>query len=173
MEGRILMVVAPKNFRDEEFMIPKQVFENSGFEVIVASKGVKQATGMFTATAEVDKDIGEVDITKYDGVVFVGGSGSSVYYEDKAALELAKLFYENNKITAAICIAPGILAKAGILNGKRATIWDSGDGDFIKILKDGGADYTGANVEQDGKIVTANGPHAAKEFGENIIKLIG
>ncbi len=121
------MVIAPKNFRDEEFMVPKQVFENSGFEVTVASKGVKQATGMFTATAEVDKDIGEVDITGYEAIVFVGGGGASVYYEDKTALDLAKLFYENGKVTAAICIAPGILAKAGILTGKRATIWDSGE----------------------------------------------
>ncbi len=152
MGKRILMVIAPKNFRDEEFMIPKQIFENLGFDVTVASKGVKQATGMFNATAEVDKDVGEIDVAYYDTIVFVGGSGSSIYYEDKITLELAKLFYENGKITAAICIAPGILAKAGILKGKKATIWDSGDHTFIKILEEGGANYTGANVERDGKM---------------------
>ena len=166
------MVVAPKDFRDEEFMIPKQVFESSGFEVTVASKGVKRAIGMFGATAEVDKDIVEVDAADYDVIVFVGGSGSSIYYEDKITLELAKFFYESSKISAAICIAPGILAKAGILNGKKATIWDSGDRNFIKILEENGAEYTGENVEQDGKIVTANGPQAAKEFAEKILEIM-
>ncbi|RLI99162.1 MAG: DJ-1 family protein, partial [Candidatus Aenigmatarchaeota archaeon] len=136
---RILMVVAPKNFRDEEFMIPKQVFESSGFEVIVASKGVKQATGMFGVTAEVDKDLRYVDAADYEVIVFVGGSGSSIYYEDKIALDLAKLFYEECKVVAAICIAPGILAESGILKGKKATIWASGDLNFIKILEENGA----------------------------------
>ncbi len=167
------MVVAPKNFRDEEFIIPKQVFENSGFEVIVASKGVKQVTGMFDAIIRVDIDIEKVDVTDYEVIVFVGGSGSSIYYEDKTALELGKLFYENGKITAAICIAPGILAKAGILKGKNATIWDSGEGNFIKMLEEEEAKYTGANVESDGKVVTANGPQAAKEFAEKIIEILG
>ena len=166
------MVVAPKNFRDEEFMIPKQIFEGSGLEVTVASKGVKKATGMFSVTTEVNKDIVEIDVADYEVIVFVGGSGSSIYYEDKAALGLAKQFYENGKVTAAICIAPGILAKAGILNGKKATIWDSGDGTFIKMLEGGGAKYTGADVEQEGKVVTANGPQAAKEFAEKIIELL-
>ncbi len=48
-----------------------------------------------------------------------------------------------------------------------------GEGNFIKLLEENGAEYTGANVEQDGKIVTANGPQAAKEFAEKIIEFIG
>ncbi len=171
MEGKkILMVIAPRNFRDEEFLKPKEIFEKNNIEVTVASKGVKEATGMLGAKADVDIDIGEVNVDKYDAVVFVGGGGASVYYEDPTALNIARESYEKGKVVAAICIAPGILAKAGILKGKKATIWDSGNGEFIKILEEEGATYTGENVEQDGKIITANGPHAAEEFGERIVK---
>lgn len=172
-EKKILMIVAPENFRDEEFLEPKKVFENNGLKVTVASKGVKEATSMVKRIKiKVDLDVEEVNVTNYDAIVFIGGSGASIYYDDQTVLNIAKEAYEKNKVVGAICIAPGILAKSGILRGKKATIWDSGSGDFVKILEEGGATYTGANVEQDGKIITANGPHAAKEFGEKILEAL-
>ena len=164
------MVVAPENFRDEEFLEPKKVFENNGAKVVVASKGVQEAKGMFGTTTRVDLDIGEVNIEDYNAIVFVGGSGSSIYYNDSIALNIAREAYTKGKIIGAICIAPGILAKAGILKGKRATIWDSGDNQHINMLKENGAKYTGNNVEQDENIITANGPHAAEEFGKKIVE---
>jgi len=170
MEGKkILMIVAPENFRDEEFLEPKKVFEDNGVNVVVASKDVSEAKGMLGATAKIDLDIKDVNVDEYDAIVFVGGSGSSIYYNDENALNIAREAYNKGKIVAAICIAPGILANAGILNGKKATIWN-GDEQYKSILEKGGAQYTGNNIEQDGNIITANGPHAAKEFGEKILK---
>jgi len=171
MDGKkVLMIVAPENFRDEEYMEPRNIFENDGLEVIVASKEVQEAKGMFGTTIKIDLDIEDVNVEDYDTVVFVGGSGSSVYYNDSIVLNIAREAYNKGKIIGAICIAPGILAKAGILEGKKATIWDSGNREFIKILEESGAIYTGADVEQDGNIITANGPHAAQEFGEKIVQ---
>ena len=103
-------------------------------------------------------------------VVFVGGSGAQKYYSNERALTIAREAYEKGKVLGAICIAPGILAKAGVLKGKNATIWDSGSGEFVKILEENGAIYTGMNVEIDGNIITANGPHAAQGFAEAIIE---
>ena len=48
---KIVMIIAPENYRDEEFQEPKGVFEEKGFEVTVASKGVKEAKGMLGGTA--------------------------------------------------------------------------------------------------------------------------
>ncbi|MEM2638356.1 MAG: DJ-1/PfpI family protein, partial [Candidatus Hadarchaeales archaeon] len=94
---------------------------------------------------------------------------SSIYFSNKHALSIAKEAFSAGKVVGAICIAPVILANAGILKGRRATVWD---GDFVKMLEAGGAKYTGKNVEVDGKIVTANGPHAAREFGKKIAELL-
>lgn len=165
IEKKVLMIIAPKNFRDEEFLEPKKVFEDNEFNVKVASKGVKEAKGMLGAKVKVDLDINEVEVEDYDAIVFIGGSGASIYYDDKTALNIAREGFEKRKIIGAICIAPGTLAKAGILKGKKATIWDSGNREFISKLEDGGAKYTGKNVEQDGDIITANGPGAATNFG--------
>jgi protease I len=86
---------------------------------------------------------------------------------------LAKETIEKDKILAAICISPVILANAGVLKGKKATVWSSPlDKNPIRILKNGGAIYKDALVVVDGKIVTANGPEAAKEFGEALVSLL-
>ncbi len=166
------MVVAPEKFRDEEFLEPKKVFETSDIVVNVASKEVKEAKGMFGTTVEIDLDIEDVKVDDYDAVIFVGGAGSSIYFENQIVLNIAKEAYEKGKIIGAICIAPGILANAGLLKGKKATIFDSGDGQFPEMLKKKEAEYTGKNVEQDGKIITANGPHAAEEFGKKIVEVL-
>lgn len=167
---KILMVVAPENFRDEEFLEPKKVFESNDIEVNVASKEVKEAKGMFGTTAGIDLDIEDVKVDDYDAVVFVGGAGSAIYFENQTALNIAKEAYDKGKIVGAICIAPGILANSGILKGKKATIFDSGDGQFPSMLKKKDAECTGNNVEQDGRIITANGPQAAEEFGRKIVE---
>lgn len=162
------MIIAPENFRDEELMEPKEVFENEGAKVVIASKGVDSAKGMLGAVVTVDKDINEVEVEEYDAVVFVGGSGSSIYFEDEIAQKIATEAYEKEKIVAAICIAPSILANAGLLEDKSATSFESQKENLIE----NDADYTGNGVEADGRIITANGPDSALEFGEKIIEAL-
>jgi len=168
MPKSILMIIAPVDFRDEEFLEPKEVFKEQGFNVTVASKGVKQAKGKLGAIADVDKDISAVTVDDYDAVVFVGGPGTKVYFEDSDALSIAKEAYEKDKVVGAICIAPSILGNAGVLEAKKATCFSS----EATTLEDQGAEYTGKDVEVDGKIITANGPAAAVRFATEIVEAL-
>ncbi len=68
----------------------------------------------------------------------------------------------------AICIAPSILARAGLLDGIRATAFPSQEAD----LRAHGAFWTPDAVAVDGRIVTANGPHSAEQFGESMVRLL-
>lgn len=169
---KALMIIAPQNFRDEELFDTKDELEKAGVEVTIASKTPGEKTGMLGGKAVAEIALSDVDISNYDFVVFVGGSGAQVYYTDDEALRIAKEAYEQGKVLGAICIAPGILAKAGILSGKNATIWDSGDGSFKSVIEEGGATYSGEDVTVDGRIVTANGPHAAREFGRTLVNML-
>lgn len=162
------MIVAPENFRDEELLEPKEVLEDEGFSVTIASKETNSAKGAYGAVVTVDLDLGEVSTDDYDAVVFVGGSGSSVYFENENTHQIARDAYESGKIVAAICIAPSILANAGLLKDRKATCFSSQK----EHLTEMGAEYTGASVEQDGRIITANGPEAATEFGHKIAKAL-
>jgi protease I len=162
------MIVAPTDFRDEELAQPKAVFEQAGALVTVASKGVKEATGMFGARAAIDRDSSELSATDYDAVVFIGGAGASVYFDDRQIQALAKDVYDQGKLVAAICIAPSTLANAGILAGKKATAFSSEVGN----LQAKGAVYSQEPVVVDGKIVTASGPAASEAFGQKIVELL-
>lgn len=159
-----VMIVAQGNFRDEELLQPKEILERNGIQVKIASTTLNEIKGMLGATVEPDVLLIDLDYRKFDAVIFVGGSGASQYWDDPLAHELARLAQSNNKLVAAICIAPVTLAKAGLLKGRRATVWQS-EG---KQLEDLGANYTARPVEKDANIITAAGPFAAREFAEEI-----
>ncbi|MFN3550600.1 MAG: DJ-1/PfpI family protein [Endomicrobiia bacterium] len=165
---KIAMIIAKNNFRDEEYLHPKEIFVKSGFEVHTFSSSQGTAKGMLGATVEVDKTIEEVKVENYDAIIFVGGFGSTEYFENKLAHKIAQDAVKQNKVLAAICIAPVILAKAGVLKGKKATVFSS-EAEKIKSYE---VNYTAKDVEVDGKIVTAAGPFAAKLFAEKIKELL-
>ena len=163
----VLMIIAPENFRDEELFHTKEELEKVS-KVTIASKVVGEVTGMLGGKAVSEISINDVNVYNYDAIVFVGGSGASVYFLDSYALKIARDAFDSGKIVAAICIAPSILANAGILAGKKTTSYPTEKNNLI----DNGANYTGKPVEVDGKIVTGVGPQAAHEFGKAIAELL-
>ncbi|MCM8771737.1 MAG: DJ-1/PfpI/YhbO family deglycase/protease [Candidatus Omnitrophica bacterium] len=167
-EKRILMVIAFENFRDEELFVPKNIFEKNGISVDIASIKKGTAIGMLGAKVEVKLILKDIDVKNYDGIIFVGGTGSESLFTNSDAIKLAQEFYKNKKIVSAICLAPGILAKAGILKGKKATCYPSAS----KILRENGAVYTGKDVEIDGNIITGSGPQVAEKFGNTILQIL-
>jgi protease I len=163
---RVVFVTAPEIFRDEEYCEPKKVLENAGIEVVTASVKLGELIGKLGYKAVSSILIENIKESKFDAIIFVGGGGASVYFENLAALKLANDFYNANKIVGAICIAGVILANSGILKGKKATVFIDGKEALLK----GGANFTGNPVEIDGNIITANGPDAAESFGKEIMK---
>jgi len=162
----ILMVIAPKDFRDEELFETKEELLDAGLTIVTASisKGICTGTKDGKTIAEVELE--DLDTNNYQGVVFVGGPGSRIYFEDPEAHRIAKEMHADEKLVAAICVAPVILAKAGLLKDKSATVFNS----EIETLKKMGANYTGLALTQDENIITANGPQSSRAFGELIAK---
>ena len=168
---KILMIIAFRDFRDEEYFLPKEIFEKEGFIVKTASTKKGTALGADGGEVEVDFSLDEVDVSQFDAILFVGGPGALKYLDNEKSYQIAKETLNQGKILGAICIAPVILAKAKVLEGKKATVWSSPlDKTGIKILKENGAEYLAQDVVQDGKIITANGPQSAKKFAEKILK---
>lgn len=164
---KVIMIIAPENFRDEEYFDTREALEKKGVDVSVASISNPAVSGIDKREVQVDMMLPEVG-DEFDAIVFIGGGGAKVYFENQTALDLASKYYEDGKIVAAICIAPMILGHAGVLRDKKATCWE-GSG---KDLEDFGVEYTGAKVEVDGKIITANGPKSSGKFGKKIAKAL-
>jgi protease I len=168
MTKKVLFIIAPENFRDEELLKPKKKLEAAGFETEIASIKTGKAVGMLGTEVEVEKVVYDLNPEDYDAIVLVGGIGAKVFFTDEKVQEFLVKAYEKGKIVAAICISPVTLAKAGLLKGKKATVWHT----EAKTIESYGAKYTGSDVEVDGRIVTASGPEAAEKFGETLVKLL-
>lgn len=165
---KAIMVIAKNDFRDEELEVPKTILEESGVSVIIASSSLRTVKGMLGLKVNPDISVEEIELEDYDALIFVGGSGAREYWDDPDIHKLIKDTLNADKVLGAICIAPVTLANAGVLKGKRATVWPS----EANRLKAKGAIYTGEPVEIDGNIITADGPGAAEEFGEAILEVL-
>jgi protease I len=162
---KIVMVIASDKFRDEELFETREILESNGGIVTVASTTLEPITGMMGGTAKADLLLETVEIGDYDALVFVGGFGAQEYFDSPVAHTLATQATEQGKLIGAICIAPSILANAGLLRDRKATVYESEKDNLLQK----GARYTGDPVTTDGDIVTGNGPQAATAFGKALV----
>lgn len=167
-EKKVVMVIAFRDFRDEEFFKPFSALTDAGAEVRVASSQLGKAKGVLGKTVEVNALIGDIVVSQFDGVIFVGGTGAQEYFNSPVAHRLAQDAVLNKKVLGAICIAPATLANAGVLKGKKATCFSS----VKPVLGKAGALIQNEPVVRDGAIITADGPQAAGGFGATLIEAL-
>jgi protease I len=164
----VLMVIAPQGFRDEEFSIPYEALVDAGHHVTVASTRVGECSGVHGAKAAAELALHEVRVEDFDGAVFVGGPGMRDLFNNAAAHRIIRALTAVQKVVAAICIAPAILARAGVLSGRLATVFPSEE----QVLSDSGARLRSAGVVEDGRLITASGPEHARSFAEHIVSAL-
>lgn len=161
---RALIILAQQGYQDKEYEGTKKGLRSAGYEITVASTEEGECVGKYGSTEVSKIALRDVDVSKFDKVAFIGGPGAAALADNEDAKRIARDALQLGKKLGAICIAPTILARAGVLKGKKATVWDS-NGVQATLLQSEGAINTGEMVTVDGDIVTANGPDAAEEFG--------
>jgi len=116
-----------------------------------------------------DMDLTQALLDKYHLFVMPGGlPGADNLANDERIVNLIQSMVKADKYVAAICAAPKVLAKAGVLEGKKATSYP-GVLDSMEVPR---MTCTGAAVEVDGKIVTSRGPGTAMDFALALIALL-
>jgi deglycase len=166
---KILMVIAPDQFRDEELAEPKRVLEAAGATVTIASPRTGTAKGMLGATVKPDLALSAVRPDAFDAVVVVGGSGSPKFlWGDPALHDVLKKTHAAGRVVGGICLSGAALARAGVLRDKEATVYKTADS--LAELSEGGARFVDKPVVTSGNVVTANGPQAAKAFGDALVQ---
>ncbi|MGN0034536.1 MAG: DJ-1/PfpI family protein [Coriobacteriales bacterium] len=172
INSNVVFVIAPEVFRDEEYAYPREELVSAGANVLTASSRPGSCIGKLGMKAEAGLSVRSAANMRWDAVVFVGGQGASCYFEDADAHALARKVYDAGGVVAAICIAPTILGKAGLLEGVAVTSFPS-EKETLEAL---GARWTGNTVEvshaENAYIVTANGPDAAREFGKTLVQTL-
>jgi len=172
----ILLIIASDGYQPIEYGHTRNALENAGVTVVVASdkSGMAQASNATPkryATAKVDVILTDVDIAQYDGIFIIGGPGALDCLDNKTTYVIMQKAAHAKKLFGAICISPRILAKAGVLKGKKATGWND-DNELDSVFKKAGVIYIKNPVVIDENIVTADGPRSAALFGDTIVKLL-
>ena len=168
MKKTVLIVIASKNFRDKELFDTKKSLEKNSINTVIASSTMNKALGVEGNLVQPDLLLKNADMNNYDAIAFIGGIGSKEYWDDPTAHAIAKKAYADGKIVAAVCIAPVILAKAGLLNGKKFNVWES----EVETIKKLGGKFYPEPVVADGNIVTGENADAALSFGQKIAELL-
>lgn len=156
------MVPLTDGVEEMEAVIVIDVLRRAGVEVLVvglAGPGPVRASRGVTLHAELAWDDGlELPV---DGLVLPGGlGGMEGLRADERVLALVRSLLERDKLVAAVCAAPLVLARAGVAAGRRMTCHPS----VREELLAAGAIGSDARVVQDGTIVTSLGPGSSVEF---------
>ncbi|MEK7118263.1 MAG: DJ-1/PfpI family protein [Patescibacteria group bacterium] len=168
----VLLIVAQEGFQTKEYHDPKRVLEAAGHTVVTASAEKGVAISNIGEKVSIDVALRDVKVVDYDAVFVIGGPGALRFLDNDETARIMKEAKAREKMPyGAICVSPRILSKAGVLQGKKATGWDS-DEKLAGIFDDGGAIYERAPVVIDGRIVTADGPASAEAFGHAIVNIL-
>ena len=152
---KILVVVGQTNYDDEEFNALRDRLEAEGADVFVASNTMEKALGRLDGFVTPDLTIEEADVADFDALVLVGGYGARVHlWDNPAAHQLVQQAMAAGKLIAAASTAPMVLVKAGVLSGKKATVFP--DYNATLAFKTNGVQLVHEDVVVDDNVITTN-----------------
>jgi protease I len=168
-----VLIVATDGFEEWELFGPRQILQDRGAEVVLASLKLEpiQATVHDEPgkTIKPDLTVDDVNVDDFDALILPGG----VRNPDQLRLHgnviaLVRLFAEQGKPIGAICHGPWLLVEADLLRGRTATSWPS----IRTDLRNAGAIVVDEAAVTDGNIVTSRKPDDVEPFTNALIELI-
>ncbi|GAN33971.1 MAG: type 1 glutamine amidotransferase [Candidatus Brocadia sp. AMX2] len=162
------LIISADNFEDSELLVPYYRLKEEGIQVDIASIRKDTIKGKHGYEVAVDKTLQEVRPGDYDILILPGGKAPEAIRKEKAAIEIAKYFFQKNKPVSAICHGPQTLITAGLLKGRHATCYKS----VAQEMKDAGAIYEDKEVLVDGNLVTSRQPSDLPAFLRETMKLL-
>ena len=157
-----------EGFETVEALMVVDLLRRGGVEVTMASINEDDwVVSSHGVNVEMNSTLGEVDVPSYDAIILPGGMPGTLNLGESEAVKKAVLAMNDaGKIVSAICAAPGVLGKHGLLEGKRACSYPSHEKNLT------GATVSRDPVVIDGNIVTSRGLGTAMEFGLTLLGLL-
>jgi protease I len=171
----ILIVIPKSQFQEQELFDTLEVLKAAGPRILVLSKSGQEAVGMnktrFTPDGVlVDWDKQEGVSKKYDAVLVLGGKGApKSLWNDDILPQILTDHFRAERVIGAIGLGVAVLARTSLLSYETAGPEDE---KFLSELEAAGLTRAHSSVVQDGKVITASGPEAAKEFARTIISAL-
>jgi len=164
-----VLVPLAEGFEEIEAVTVVDLLRRAGIEVHTAALERRQVAGSHGITVLADMALDEADPLQYDMIVLPGGMpGADHLKRDARVVGLLQRFASAGRYTAAICAAPGVLAHAGLLDGRAATSFPG----FLTGDSAPGIRLSTAPVVVDGKVITSRGPGTAVPFALYLVELL-
>lgn len=162
---KVLTLLAP-GFEDLEALGTVALLRRAGMDVVLCSaNNTERVSGKYNITVTCDLKMEDVLVDDYDLLFLPGGMpGVDNLYNNKRVREIIDEFWKKDKDFAAICAAPSILGRMGILKDKNYTCFPG----FEKYAQDGR--YTGTSVTTSEKVITGKAAGSVHDFALAIIE---
>lgn len=158
-----VLIPLAEGFEEIEALATADVLRRAGLEVVLAGIPGTMVKGRSGVKVVADTRIDEINHNEFDCLVLPGGNPGYINLgKSKKVIEIINDFDSKGKHIAAICAAPSILAKQGVLDNRRATIYPGMEREIPRPRP--------ANVVTDGHIITSQGPGTAIDFALEIVK---
>ncbi|MFH0803276.1 MAG: DJ-1/PfpI family protein [bacterium] len=166
--SKVLLLLPAARFDDAVYQKTKAILERNGHAVTVAAPKKTPIFGLNRGQVIPNITLEEIKISDYDALVLASGIGYRDYWEFEPVQEFIREAHRLGLLIAAIANTPMLLARSGILKGKKATglFYESKD------IKDNGGEYIAASVHQDGNILTAKEAAMADQYGLALAKAL-
>ncbi|MGB5261111.1 MAG: DJ-1 family glyoxalase III [Gammaproteobacteria bacterium] len=166
--ARVLVPLA-QGCEELEAITVVDLLRRAGIEVVTAGLDARPVRAARGTVLMPDTTLDDALETDYDMIVLPGGlPGADHLRDDPRIIDLVKRMHATDRYTAAICAAPRVLAKAGLLENRRATSFPGS----LDVNDIPGIDYVEDAVVTDGKVVTSRGPGTAMDFALTLIELL-
>lgn len=167
MNKRVFIVLAD-GFEEVEALGCIDFLRRCELEVVIAGLSDLTVIGSHSIEVKAEKLLDELNLEDFACMILPGGLPGSFYlYESEKVTETVLHFNAHNRLIAAICAAPMVLGKVGLLNDRCFTCYPG----VTQGLE--GLTSTNNMVEHDGNIITGKGPGATFLFAAQIATALG
>ena len=155
-------------FEEVEAIAPLDLLRRAGVSVMTVGVNGKIVYGAHNIGIEADITLGEMDLTDLEMIIVPGGLGGvTAVRASQESMDALKFAWENDRLVAAICAGPTVLADLGITDGLKATCYPGCEGGMGKAEM-----VPGAAAVQDGRLITGTSPGCAVAFGLALVEAL-
>ncbi len=163
----MVYILLGTGFEEIEALAPCDLLRRAGIEVHLVGLNGHTIVGSHKICVEADLTIEEASHVLPELLVLPGGLGGvRSILASEPALEFTKRCWDEGKLVAAICAAPTVLAKLGIVEDRRATCYPG------KEVEMGNARMIDASTVTDGRLITGRAAGSAIDFGLLLVEKI-
>ena len=164
-----IAIILADGVEETEFIAVGDVLRRLSMEVVVTGLNGIEVKGGHGFGLKADRLLAECSPAEFDAVFLPGGMGGALaMYESEAVVEFVREMERSGRIVSAICAAPMVLGKAGLLGGKRFTMYPGLD----KYLPTGCRPIPDLAV-RDGRTVTGKGAGTVFAFAKELAAALG